>query len=97
MHAATWTATHCRFCGCVAHESFVATCPSCGLSHPFAATDEISETLTVAAWAISQATLTEEQKKARLADLRKKPEIARFWAKLFDPTVEPNLQPREGS
>ena len=57
----------------------------CGTNHPFAATDEVSNTLTTAEWAISQATLTEEQKKARLADLRKKPEIARFWAKLFDP------------
>ena len=89
FHAATLTATHCRFCGCPAHETFVRYCPSCGLCHPFAATDEISNTLTTAEWAISQATLTTEQKNSRLADLRRDPGISRFWAALFDPTIAP--------
>ena len=90
-------ATSCRSCGFPAPVDFRNICPSCGTTHPFAADDEISLTLTTAEWAISQAALTPEQTAARLADLRRKPEIARFWAKLFDPTVEPNLQPRERS
>lgn len=97
IHEDTWTATHCRFFGSPAHESFVSMCPSCGISHPFAATDEVSDVLTTAEWAIAQSELTDDKRKQRLADLRRKPEIARFWAKLFDPAVEPNLQPREGS
>ena len=96
VRSANLTATHCRFCGCPAHESFVSMCPSCGTSHPFAATDEVSDVLTTAEWAIAQSELTDDKRKQRLADLRRNPEIARFWAKLFDPAVEPNLQPREG-
>ena len=89
LRARALTATHCRECGCPAHESFVRYCPSCGLCHPFAATDEISDTLTTAEWAIAQATLTTDQKNARLADLRRDPAIARFWAALFDPSITP--------
>lgn len=83
------TATHCRECDFPAPVDFMSLCPFCGTTHPFAADDEISLTLTTAEWAIAQATLTDEQKRSRLADLRRKPEIARFWAKLFAPTIAP--------
>ena len=83
------TATHCRECDFPAPVDFMILCPFCGTTHPFAADDEISLTLTTAEWAIAQATVTDEQKKSRLADLRRKPEIARFWAKLFAPTIAP--------
>ena len=62
-------------------------CPSCGTTHPFAASDAVSDALTVAEWAIAQAALTDEHKRARLADLRRRPEIAKFWARLFDPAA----------
>lgn len=83
------TATHCRECNYPAHDTFMHLCPSCGTTHPFAASDEVSEALTLAAWAIAQAALSDEKKAERLADLRRKPEIAGFWAKLFDPTIPP--------
>lgn len=92
----TLQSMNCRSCNFPAPADFRNICLSCGTTHPFIATDEASLTLTTAEWAISQAALTPEQTAARLADLRHKPEIARFWAKLFDPAVEPNLQPREG-
>lgn len=91
------TETKCRCCYFPAPIDFRSLCPSCGTTHPFAADDEMSLTLTTAEWAVSQSALTPQQTAARLADLRSKPEIARFWAKLFDPTVETNLQLREGS
>jgi hypothetical protein len=84
------TATHCRLCGHPTPDEFTRMCPMCGTTHPFAATDEISMALTTAEWAIAQAALTDEKKAERLADLRRKPEIARFWAKLFDPTIAPS-------
>ena len=95
--AGSLTVNNCRSCDFPAPVDFRNICLSCGTTHPFAATDEISNTLTTAEWAISQAALTPQQRAARLADLRRKPEIARFWAKLFDPTVEPDLQPPERS
>ena len=45
--------------------------------------------LAIAERAIAQATLTTEQKNSRLAGLRRDPAIARFWAALFDPALEP--------
>ncbi len=90
QRAGALTVTHCRECGYPAHDTFMHLCPSCGTTHPFAASDEVSEALTLAAWAIAQAALTDEKKAERLADLRRKPEIAGFWAKLFDPTIPPS-------
>lgn len=77
--------SHCRECNYPAHDTFISKCPSCGTTHPFAACDAVSDALTIAEWAIAQAALTDEQKRARLADLRRRPEIAKFWARLFDP------------
>ena len=48
-----------------------------------------TDATAVATGAIAQASLTDEQKTSRLADLRRQPQIARFWAKLFDPTIAP--------
>ena len=39
-----------------------------------------SEAMQIAARAIAKAALSDEQKAARLADLRRDPAIARFWA-----------------
>ena len=78
------TVSHCRVCNHPAGDDFLHMCPSCGTTHPFAATDEISMAPWTAEHAIAQASLTDEQKASRLADLRRKPEIAKFWARLFD-------------
>ena len=80
IHAAALAATRCRECNYPAHDTFMHLCPSCGTTHPFAANDAVSDALTLAEWAIAQAALTDEHKRARLADLRRSPEIARFWA-----------------
>ena len=95
--AGPWTVDKCRACDFPAPVEFRNICLSCGTTHPFAATDDASLILTTAEWSISQAALSPEQMAARLSDLRRMPEIARFWAQLFDATVEPNLQLREGS
>ena len=83
------TATHCRECDFPAPVDFMSLCPFCGTTHPFASDDEISLTLTSAEWTVAQATLTTDQKNARLVDLRRDPGIARFWAALFDPSIAP--------
>ena len=87
----------CRSCDFPAPVEFRNICLSCGATHPFVATDEASLMLTTAEGSISQSALSSEQTAARLADLRRIPEIARFWAQLFDSTVEANFQLREGS
>ena len=56
-----------------------------GLHAEFSATDDATRTdeteaMTIAVRAIGMASLTDEQKAMRLADLRRDPAIARFWA-----------------
>ena len=48
--------------------------------------------LAIAERAIAQAALTHEQKRARLADLRRDPAIARFWAMAWPENADPNNQ-----
>ena len=95
LQAGALTAAHCRECSYPAHDTCLSICPSCGTTHPFAASDAVSDALTLAEWAIAQAALTDQQTAARLADLRRRPEIARFWAALFDPTIPPSQQKSE--
>ena len=97
LRAGALTATHCRECDYPAPDIFRSMCPSCGTTHPFAATDAVSDALTLAAWAIAQAARTDEKKAERLADLRRKPQIAGFWAKLFDPTIPPTDSSSKGN
>jgi len=74
-------------------ESSSFSCSRLPANDPENFDDYTDKTMLIASRAIAMAALSPEQKAARLADLRREPALAKFWALIFPEAVETKEKP----